>query len=226
MDNLLLKDIIQWDVLSWKKAIDFWEENISWDKVTNVLEIGARDGGLSLWLVLKNKNVICSDISNSEKAIQLHKKYHVDYLVSYQDIDATNIPYENYFDVVIVKSVLGGIGSYGNNNSQQKAIQEIHKSLKKGGKFLFAENLKASLIHQLARKKFVKWGNSWKYLTIEETHSLLSKFSDYKINTTGFIAAFGRSESQRNILARIDNFILNKITPNYWHYIVYGIATK
>jgi hypothetical protein len=55
MNNLLLKDIIQWDVLSWKKAIDYWEKNINWDEVTNVLEIGARDGGLSLWLALKNK---------------------------------------------------------------------------------------------------------------------------------------------------------------------------
>jgi len=226
MDNELIKDIIQWDVFSWKKAIDFWENNINWDKVNIALEIGARDGGLSLWLALKNKNVICSDIGISEKAIQLHKKYNINHLVSYQVIDATNIPYENYFDVVVLKSVLGGIGSFENFYSQQKAIQEIHKSLKKGGKFLFAENLKASKIHQIARKKFTKWGKRWKYLTIEEMHSLLSIFSDYTINTTGFLAAFGRTELQRNFLAKIDNFIFNKITPKNWHYIVYGIATK
>ena len=35
-------------------------------------------------------------------------------LIIYQDIDATNIPYENYFDIIVFKSIIGGIGR--NNN--------------------------------------------------------------------------------------------------------------
>lgn len=221
------KDILQWDVDSWNVALEYWESHVNFSKVTDCLELGGREGGLTLWLALKGKHVVCSDLSEVEKlASGLHEKYSIKEKVSYQSINATNIPYENHFDVIVFKSIIGGIG-YGNNyHKQQLAFQEIYKALKPGGKLLFAENLIASPLHRWFRKKFVKWGAEWRYVTYAEMNKLLENYSDKQIHTTGVLGVFGRTNRQRKFLAWLDKKILNKILPNRWHYIVYGIATK
>lgn len=221
------KDIMQWDVKSWSKALSYWESNIVWDKVQNGLELGGREGGLSLWLALKGKTVVCSDLKNvKETAQQLHLQYNITSHITYQDIDATDIPYENYFDIIVFKSIIGGIGRNDNYGIQQKVFNEIYKALKPGGKLLFAENLKASSFHQRVRKRFVNWGSSWRYVSINEMRKFLKDFSNCEIKTTGILGTFGRNESQRNLLSSMDKLILNKICPENWKYICYGIAEK
>jgi hypothetical protein len=81
-------------------------------------------------------------------------------------------------------------------------------------------------VHQFLRRKFVRWGRTWRYISIDELRQFLFRFKSYKYETAGMLAAFGRSEWQRNILARIDQLIFNYICPEHWKYIVYGIAEK
>jgi hypothetical protein len=50
MAKEIIGDIVQWDVKSWSRALDYWESNIDWSKIQNGLELGGREGGLSLWL--------------------------------------------------------------------------------------------------------------------------------------------------------------------------------
>lgn len=227
MHSELIRDIVQWDVNSWSQALNFWESKVDWNKVNTALELGSREGGLSLWLALKGKHVVCSDYSDVEKtASPLHNKYKVRPLILYEKIDATNIKYENYFDVIVFKSIVGGIGRNNNFSRQQEVFTQIHKALKPGGKLLFAENLISSPIHQVMRKRFVKWSGDWRYMTIDEIKICLSNFKSAEIQTNGVMAAFGRSESQRNILSRMDKVIFNHITPRRWKYIAYGIAEK
>jgi SAM-dependent methyltransferase len=227
MTKELTKDIIQWDIKSWSKALSYWEQRIDWNKIDNGLELGGREGGLSLWLALKGKKTVCSDLKEVQNtAEQLHLRYKITSLIKYQDIDATNIPYENYFDIIVFKSIIGGIGSNDNYNIQQKAFNEIYKALKPGGKLLFAENLIASPFHQRLRKRFVKWGSSWRYVSINEMKEFLKDFSTYDIKTTGVLGTFGRNERQRNLLSTIDELILNNVCPDTWKYISYGIAEK
>lgn len=227
MTKELKNDIIQWDIKSWSKALDYWDSNTDWSKIKNGLEIGGRQGGLSLWLALKGIDTVCSDLKDVKTtAEQLHLRHNITSLIKYQDIDATNIPYENHFDVIVFKSIIGGIGSNDNYEIQQKVFNEIYKALKPGGKLLFAENLVASKFHQRLRKKFVNWGNSWRYVSIKEMEVFLKDFSSFDIQTTGVLGTFGRNESQRNFLATVDKIILNKVCPDNWKYITYGIAEK
>jgi SAM-dependent methyltransferase len=228
INNIVKRDIIEWDILNWGHLLTFWD-NISKLKFkeSSTLEIGARNGGISLWLALKGLNVLCTDLNGpAEKARLLHKKYNVSHLVKYESVDATNIPYEDYFDIITFKSVLGGIGRGNNIEVQQKAIKEMYKALKPGGKLLFAENLIASPFHQFLRKRFIQWGQDWRYITIEEMLSFLKSFSTVNYITVGFFGAFGRNEFQRKILGWIDKCIFNKITPDKWKYIIIGIAQK
>jgi SAM-dependent methyltransferase len=226
MANRLVKDIIQWDIKSWSTVLGYWDKEIDWDKTKIGLELGSREGGLTLWLALKNVLTICSDLKDSKKIAEpLHKKYEVASKVIYQDIDATDIPYENYFDIIVFKSIIGGIGRNKDSNLQRKVFIEAHRALKKGGKLVFAENLNASLLHQKVRRRFVKW-DYWNYPSIKELEYYLKDFFSYELKTTGFLATLGRSEMQKSFLTSVDNLILNKITPNNWKYIAYGIAEK
>ncbi len=208
-------------------ALQFWERNVDWSSVSECLELGSRDGGLSLWFALKNKHVVCSDVEdNRDRARRHHEKRGVTSGVDYEVIDALQIPYTNRFDLVAFKSILGGIGLDGHMDRQQQAIDQIYNALKPGGKLLFIENLSASPIHRFVRRKFIRWGASWRYVTLQEMESFLCRFSRVQMKTVGVLGAFGRSERQRNLLALADQAVLNHLTPVRWQYVVYGIAEK
>lgn len=227
MTKELTTDILQWDVKSWSKALRYWENTVDWSNIQTALELGGRQGGLSLWLALKGKQVVCSDLKDVRStAEELHLKYNVSGQITYQDIDAAHIPYENHFDVIVFKSIIGGIGSNNNFDIQRQVFREIHKALKPGGKLLFAENLVASPLHQLFRKRFVNWGSTWRYVSIKEMQEFLRDFSSCEIRSTGILGTFGRNERQRSILSSADQWMLNRICPGNWNYISYGIAEK
>ncbi|MDH5693882.1 MAG: class I SAM-dependent methyltransferase [Gammaproteobacteria bacterium] len=222
-----IEEFVEWDTQNWKKALEFWSSSVGGtleDK--KVLEIGCNNGGISLWAANQGATVICSDIVEpTQKAKDLHAKYGLSSRISYEVIDATNIPYENYFDLVIFKSVLGGIGRVGEEQKKVLVVENIHKCLKSSGMVLFAENLKGSLMHQVFRKLFVGWGSSWGYPLVREISNLFSGFSSCQISTYGFLACFGKSEAMRRFLSFADKFV-SPIVPANSRYIVFGVAVK
>ncbi len=223
----LLEAILQWDSKAWSRALHYWDNQVEWGTVKTALELGGNSGGLSIWLASNGVDVICSDLEGvEEKASGHHAPFEFRNKITYQDINACDIPYENLFDLVVFKSVLGGVGRDNNFSKQKEAVDQIYNALKPGGKLLFAENLIASPVHRFARKKFVHWGKSWRYLTLNEMKSLLSGFETYSIRATGFASAFGRSNGQRNSLASLDRLFFNYSVPKNWKYIAYGVAIK
>ena len=226
MDELT-KDIFEWDILNWSKALDFWTKEIDVkDGNYNCLELGGRRGGLSLWLAVNNNSVICSDIDSPENiASKLHIKYNCTENIKYESINATDISYEDEFDIVVFKSIMGGISGNGNDHLKKQTIDQIYKSLKPNGKLLFAENLESSIIHKGFRNVFVKWGARWNYLKHDEIKEVFSSFDNVKFKTTGFFGTFGRSESQRNLLSKLDN-IVTRLVPKSKRYILFGVAEK
>lgn len=227
--SIEINDIIEWDVKNWRIALDYWLKE-SFQKMTNckALEIGSRNGGLSLWLAMQGCKVICSDLGGpTDKAMELHHSYGLQDCIEYSCIDATNILIDdNSLDLVVFKSVLGGIGYNNNKAAQAKAINEIYRILKPGGELFFAENLIASPIHKILRKRFVNWGDSWRYPSITEIKDFLAEFSCVNYLTTGFLGNLGRNETQRTLLGSLDSIFSNRIIPERWRYIVVGVARK
>lgn len=228
LSSELVNDIIEWDVRNWSEPLRFWEHALDWSGAPKMcLEVGAGQGGLSLWLALKGHRVVCSDLTSpAHRAARLHAKYGVAELIEYAAIDATNIPDRARFDIIAFKSILGGIGRHDDRARQQCAIDEMFDALKPGGVLLFAENLRASPAHRFLRTKFVGWGKSWRYVTLAEMRELLSKFAQVEMRATGVIGAWGRTEHERNLLARVDQVVLNRLCPDEWKYLVYGLAVK
>lgn len=224
MDQNLINDIIQWDIKNWSKALPFWENNVKFAPPQKALALGERDGGLSLWLALKNIDVTCTDYKDFEQTpLDLHKKHQVDKNISYQQADAKSLPYANEsFEIVIFKSMIGALE---NSENQLTAIKEAYRVLKPGGYLIFAENLQATKVHQFARNKFTSWGQRWYYPSITEIKEYCKDFNQFRYKAIGFGSPFGRTEKQRNFLSGIDS-ITNSITPNSWKYLLFGVATK
>jgi SAM-dependent methyltransferase len=180
-----------------------------------------------VWLAARGHTVVCSDFGKSPaNAKALAERYNVEDRIRYEDIDATRIPYDSAFDIVAFKSVLGGIGRGGALNRQRDAVASIYRALRPGGRLLFAENLTASPLHRILRRRYIAWGSRWRYVTIKEMRKFLEPFARVHLDTAGFFGTFGRSERQRHALALLDRVAVNALVPPSWRYIVYGVATK
>ncbi|WP_432712739.1 class I SAM-dependent methyltransferase [Pedobacter sp.] len=224
MEKELINDIVGWDVMNWSKAIDYWEQNTSIsNKEYECLELGSSKGGMSLWLALNKNKVYCTDLNGPETdAYHMHSKHQCSSRITYGAVDATNIPYENHFDLVIFKSILGGISSIKNEN-KANTVNEIYKALKPGGTLLFAENLESTFLHKLLRKGYGT--PNWNYLKLDELETVFAPFNSLNYTTVGFFGCFGRTEKQRNILGKVDA-LLQKLIPMKSKYILVGVAVK
>lgn len=221
-----MRDIVQWDVPTWSKAICYWKK--IWEnenqKTAKVLDIGARDGGTSLFWALQGIDIICSDLDGpSVLAHTLHAKYNVSGQITYAEADATNLPYQdNSFDIVCFKSVLGGIGGVGGAEAVSIALNEMHRILKPNGFLFFAENLSGSSFHSFLRKHFVSWGNRWLYQSLDLMIDNLSIYSEHHIETFGL---FGCLKTNFKLFNLLDEFFCSRVTSKN-HYMCYGYARK
>lgn len=224
----LARDVVEWDVENWSRALAYWERaHVLPPAPASCLELGARRGGLSLWLALKGHSVLCSDLENNEAvAGPLHERYGVKDRISYQAIDATAIPYENRFDVIAFKSMLGGVAFDGDIERQRRAVASMYRALKPGGVLLFAENLRGSRFHRMLRDRFVKWKSIWRYVALEEMREFLQPFSRVEYETTGVLGLCGRTPRMYTLLGRLDGAVLDRVVPAASRYIMYGAAYK
>src|SRR5215813_2521070 len=180
-----LAEFIEWDIRNWSAALDFWLTHTTQNiPGCSALELGSRNGGLSLWMALQGAHVISSDLeSPTAAASRLHASRGVSPLIRYEAINASGIPYTSRFDVILFKSMLGAIGGLGGKEGQAHAVREIHKALKEGGELFFAENLVGCPLHRFFRKHFVKWGTRWRYVSVAEMQEFLSPFSKVQYRT-------------------------------------------
>lgn len=218
----------QWDTENWFKALDLWRPYIQDEMPKKCLEIGGKNGSLSLLLSDYGHQVVCSDLNNPQN---LAEKFHSTNafnpdLIKYEAINGLSIPYEAEFDIIIFKSVLGGIGRNNDLEKSSQVVAELYKALKPGGKILFAENMKGSWFHRIARKILRSWGSSWHYYDQKEITKLFSGFSKFEYKMYGFTGLFASYNNRWNQKLSIFDKKADSVLPENWKYILYGVATK
>lgn len=214
---------LEWDVRSWTPALELWTKTLRGRPIADSLEVGARNGHLSLWLSKRATRVVCSDpYVDLEPAKQLHRAAGATNIF-YRPIDARFIPYRRAVDLILFRSVIGALND---KHDQQRAFDSMWAALRPGGILLFAENLAATSVHAKLRRRFNAFDPNWRYPTLADMYEFTSGFRYGDIRTTGLIAQLGRTERQRNLLARLDQGLFNHIVPADWNTIAYGVAIK
>jgi len=217
---------LEWDIDTWGHALRYWDEVLDGQPVCyeKALELGARNGGLSLYLAEKGMRVACSDLNGpTPQAHELIGQHGFTDYVSFESVDATAIPYvDDSFDVVVFKSVLGGIGMACGLEGIRQAVREIHRVLKPGGLLLFAENLEGSRLHRQARRRFVPWGRSWLYPTMGQIKDLLAVFDESELRSYGFFSCFKKDFAPFVLADRL----ICRSPVSHSHYMVFGHAKK
>ena len=224
MSDPLLAAIFEWDIATWSQAVPVWERLVPTDlEGRRGLELGARNGGLSLYLARKGAVVTCSDLQDPrQRAEALHERWGVAPQIEYAAADAAALPFEDAsFDLVAFKSVLGALSTA---DRQRQAVAEMHRVLRPDGWLLWAENLQATPLHRLLRRR-LPWASYWRYPSLEDWRGWTAAFASCELRTAGVTAAFGRSERQRRQLARIDRG-LQRLCPRSWHYVAFGVARR
>jgi len=229
-----MADILGWDVRTWSRAVEAWQAPLRRaalrhpDRPLQTLELGAGPGGPSLWLAAQGHQVTCTNYDNTELlARPLHERYGVTDRIEYRDLDVLSAaPEADRYDVIVFKSVLGGLG--GDDASRAAtAMAWIFASLRPGGTLLFAENIRGTWGHRLARSVAYRVrGASWRFLPLRELRAHLAPFESVELTASGFLAVLGTTESARDRLARADEALFDRIVPASWHYMAYGSALR
>jgi SAM-dependent methyltransferase len=222
------RDSIGWDVSNWSTCFTYWSEHTRLCLPgARALEIGAqRGGGLSLWMATQGMDVTCSGIKmHTEEMAAVHARHGVSDRVTFESIDALDIPYRDEFDVVAFKSVLGNIGQRDRVDLQRKAVAQMHGALRPGGELWFAENLAATRLHAALRTRFGAGIRDWRYVKLAELDGLFCEFIQFHYTTVGFLAPLGHREWQRRLLGTVDRAVMTLVPPAC-RYIALGIATK
>tara|TARA_Y100001970_G_C14132147_1_gene802271 strand:+ start:389 stop:1060 length:672 start_codon:yes stop_codon:yes gene_type:complete len=210
-----------WEICNFNKAANYWLNYLT--KIDNIssLELGARNGDISmLFSDLNHSNIYCTDINKIHKKKLKENKHNK---IKFKKIDVLNIDFPNStFDVIGCKSLLGGICKKDTSNLDI-ATNEIYRVLKKNGIFIFAENIEGAFFHQIIRKYYKSSG--WHYPKISNFLKSLEKFNKIEYETTGYLTMLTRNEQFKKRLFVIDELIKNCISKKS-KYIIYGIAKK
>ena len=212
---------INWDKTNWTRALNFLDENKTADfENKNVLELGGGEGSLSMWASHNGAKAICSDIIKPGSLV-LNKLYKEK--VRFEIIDAQDIPYENHFDFIIFKSLLGGIGRNNLFEKQIVVMEQIKKSLKKNGECLFIENMKGTILHQIYRNRYGAGKNQWNYPSLNNFKNLSKNFSRTQFCSFGLL---GSNRVLEKLFRKNFDIKFDQVFPSSWHYIYAGIYQK
>ena len=167
----------------------------------------------------------------SRSVRDVHLEYPFSGKIKYGKIDVLNIDpiYKDRFDLIVFKSVIGGLNGFDHKKNAEEVISQIYDCLNHNGYLFFAENLVSTRFHMYIRNKY-GWGKNkkgWNYYKIDELTSAIKKrFTKFSYETKGFLGCFGRNEFQKRILGNVDNYIFNSLLSDENKYIFFCICRK
>lgn len=152
-----------------------------------ILDVGCGTGDLVTSLRKENNykgKLFAVDISEGIMREGIEKNISGNLDINFEVSDAQNLPFnDSYFDVIIAKHMLYHVPNI------EKAVNEVYRTLKKGGKFIVSLNStntknKIKIIRNLVSNKFnLSWESCNDRLNIENFPLFKGYFKNIKLNS-------------------------------------------
>tara|TARA_B110000908_G_C10163016_1_gene406998 strand:- start:105 stop:821 length:717 start_codon:yes stop_codon:yes gene_type:complete len=217
-DNRFVRLAFGWSYKSWSHA--FKESNFQLpNKVDRILEIGASERSMvSLIFDGLASEIVISYYSDEQKRgveqylASVRQKYHLKSKYVLEQIDATSV--EGSFDIVIMKSVLGGLFRQ-NNSTISDATgfigSLVSRAVKPKGLLISIDNGKSILERTLSR--FGARKNQWRFFSKSELNGAIRQ------TEFGVISSFSFETRLGYVGYILDNYViypLDLILFKFW----------
>ena len=227
---------IGWKVASWTRALNEAFRHLPADLNGKTLaELGVGPAGLTLFLGALGCRVLCLDrrLDFSKESRELHRRHGVTCEHVLTDARRLTLPARS-LDVVVMKSVLGGIHSEFGREGALACVASVRETLKPGGTLVALEQLKGDpLTRALRRVKYPT--RRWHYFEVAEftpgsPASLVEGFA--RVETRALTVTSHAAEDwlgHRSPLVRaavgLDRLIEPLVPPN-WRHLISVVATR
>jgi hypothetical protein len=221
----LVEDCCGWNKKTWADAVEFAISALPDDlREKKIIEIGASDKStVAPIFATRGAHVLCSYYSKPPGFIEnsqlkyVRSKYHIEEIPT---IETSVTELSGRYDVIIMKSVLGGVFRNDNYKDLGTLIRRLLRdNVSVGGAILTIDNGYIAPFHKLRRHRGTG-GNSWSYLA---QHKLTESLADLDVTIKGFgylnVASaslqFGRNcEFLNSLVYYLDKAMISLIGPS------------
>jgi SAM-dependent methyltransferase len=233
-DPELVAAAMGWKVASWTRALREALAHLPADLTGKaVLEVGGGAYGLNLLMARLGCRVVCTDrrLDFTREAIALHGRHGL--ACAHVMTDAKRLALRPAsFDVVVMKSVLGGIYSQAGREGALECLAEVRRVMRPGGTLIALEQLLGDpLTRVLRRVRFPD--RRWHYFTAQEftlgaATSLMDGFDE--VTWRAVTLSSHNAEdwlSHRNPLVRVAvalDQVVEPLVPRDWKHLIAVVA--
>lgn len=158
---------------------DFIEQETGFKKSQKIIDVGCGTGRHSIELAKRGYSVTGIDLSKSMVARAKEKAMQGSLQVEFLNLDARNLPFNNQFDLAIMLCE-GGFPLMESDEMNFEILQNVTKSLKNPGKFIFTTlNGLFPLYHSI--EKFTSSQSEERNATYHSNKFDLMTFRDFNI---------------------------------------------
>jgi hypothetical protein len=234
-DDQLLAAALGWKVTSWKRALEEALRHLPPNLAGRMLlEVGTGPHGLSLLFSRLGCRVVCADrrMDYTRESIAVHQRHGIHCLHFLTDARRLALRPRS-FDMVVMKSVLGGIYSQAGREGVMATLGSVREVLRPGGAFIALEQLDGGIATRLGRR--IRYpSRRWHYFRIQELdpgtpESLLRGFDAVQLMPVTLLSHnmeewLPHRHPLVRAATRLDR-VLEPLVPANWKHLVAIVAT-
>jgi hypothetical protein len=212
----LIEDCCGWNRKTWADAVEFALGALPYDLSGKlVIEVGASEkSSLAPIFAARNAHVVCSYYNKPPGFIErpLHRLCVKYKLHDIPTIDANVMALPGRYDVIVMKSVLGGV--FRNNDYEGLSAlmrRLVLNNLNPQGTILSFDNGYINAFHKLRHKHHSGGGVSWTYLKRDKLERALNGF-DFVIAGFGYLNV-GQNALLNSLVYQLDKLVVGLVKP-------------
>lgn len=220
-----------WNFQNWQEPFLFWKENVGLDLnyKTEVLEIGASSISATVSMFANYGCSCTASYYQDAKGVEeytsmISRDFALKIATCYLDI--FNPQQTKKFDIICMKSVLGGLCRHENFVQLNLVLKNIFSLLKPGGYLYLMENCSGTSLHSKLRNYLGAGKNNWHYFKVEKLIDELQNYGRVRFQTFGFFGFADYKIEALNKIASVSDRFIERFVPQNSRVILSSVIQK